>query len=96
MSKDELVMERLYFHRSSFGDNEGQYNGSIEFACDKGKISVTLDSKLSGVLLEVCKDNIQQLASEAAATFRGAVTDALDRHNEKVYDKEDEQNDKDA
>ncbi len=80
MKKEKMVVERLYFHRLGYGKDEGQYSGEIEFSCKMGKISVTLDSKLSSILLETCKDNIQQLASEAASTFKGAVEDALKSH----------------
>ena len=77
MKTDKLVMNHLSFFRQDYGDDEGQYRGKITFACKKGEISVTLDGKLSNILLEVCKDNIKELASEAATMFAGAVEDAL-------------------
>jgi len=67
--EDKLVMTTLYFSRSTFGDDEGQYMGKITFGNKKGEISVALDSKLSSMMLEVCKDNIKELAAEATSMF---------------------------
>jgi hypothetical protein len=76
-AKDPLVMSTLYFTRCTYGENDGQYTGTISFANKKGEIKVNLDPKLSNTLLAACKDNIEVLAAEATAMFVGVIEEAL-------------------
>jgi hypothetical protein len=72
----KLVLHSLNISLDTYGENKGEYKGTVNFVGQYSSIEIRLDPKLSKDVLEACKDSLLEYSKKMAENLNANILES--------------------